>query len=158
MNILEISNKVANTLEIDSSFLENIIRTKLQNDQNQLNKIIDNDKVQQLNQLLNTDDKIKKFETNYIKNTQENTKKSFNLLKENLGKLQVLVLLKELEKSKNCDEVLNGLFTILNNKISGINDMLSNNTIQNGGGNNYLKKYLKYKIKYFIIKKKNYKL
>jgi hypothetical protein len=158
MNILEISNKVATALEIDALILENIIRTKLQEDEEQLTKLIDNEKIEQFNKLLDTDNKIKTFEIKYINNTHENTKKSFNSLKTNLGKLQVLVLLKELEKSKNCDQVLNGLFTILNNKISGINDIISNNTIQNGGGNNYLKKYLKYKIKYFIIKKKNYQL
>lgn len=158
MNILEISQEVAKILEIDASYLENIIRTKLQDDQNQLNKPIDNEKLKQFDKLLFTDKKIKNFENTYINNTQENTKISFNLLKQNLGKLQVLVLLKELEKSKNCDDVLNGLFTILNNKITSVNDILSNNIIQTGGQNNYLKKYLKYKIKYFIIKKKNYKL
>ena len=153
MNILEISKNVATNLDIDSKEFENIIRSKLTEDQ--LNeKIIDRDKVDKINQLLRVDSQFLDFEKKNIKS--ENTKKNFNKLKENLGKLQILVLIKNLEKSKDCDSVLNVLLSALNNKFETVNTILSDDLVQNGGGSggvNHFDKYIKYKIKYLNLTK-----
>jgi hypothetical protein len=151
MNILEISKNVATNLDIDSKEFENIIRSRLTEDQ--LNeKIIDRDKVDKINQLLRVDLQFLDFEKKNIKS--ENTKKNFNKLKENLGKLQILVLIKNLEKSKDCDSVLNVLLSALNNKFETVNTILSDDLVQSGGGSvNHFDKYIKYKVKYLNLTK-----
>ena len=148
MNILTISNNVASRLEIDPVIIKNIIESRLTNEQ--LNEEIkDTQKHKRINQLLVTDSSFLEFEKNNIK--EGKTKESFDKLKVNLGKLQILVLIKNLEKTKDCDSVLNALLGVLNNKFDTVNTMLSSNLVQNGGGVNYFNKYIKYKIKYLKL-------
>ena len=148
MNILKISNDVALRLNIDPVTIKSIIESRLTNEQ--LNEEIkDTQKLERINQLLVTDSSFLEFEKNNIK--EGKTKESFDKLKENLGKLQILVLIKNLEKTKDCDSVLNALLGVLNNKFDSVNNMLSSNLVQNGGGVNYFNKYIKYKIKYLKL-------
>jgi hypothetical protein len=148
MNILTISNNVALRLNIDPNILKEIIESRLTN--KQLNEEIkDTQKRKRIIQLLATDFSFLEFEKNNIK--EGKTKESFDKLKVNLGKLQILVLIRSLEKSKDCDSVLNALLGVLNNKFDTVNTMLSSNLVQNGGGVNYFNKYIKYKIKYLKL-------
>lgn len=119
-----------------------------------LNKIGD-DIIQEINiehikSLLKSDTEFKNFEDEYNLNNNE----TFKIFKNELGKLQILILLKTLNKAKNCDDVLNVFIKLLNNKFNSVNNILENN-LKGGCINNinfYKNKYLKYKIKYLIYK------
>ena len=149
MNILKISNDVALKLGIKPSILEDIIKSRLS--QEQLNEeITDPSKLEKINELFAADSNFLNFEKENIK--EGKTKENFDKLKENLGKLQILVLIKNLEKTKDCDSVLNALLGVLNNKFDTVNNMLSSNLQQNGGGVNYYDKYIKYKVKFLNLK------
>ena len=159
MTIICIAKKIANILNIEPGELTNIIQEKLSEDE--LKQIIDNDDV---NNLINHDSTFAEFESKII--IQE-TKDNFKNLKQNLGKLQTLVLINRLKKSKNCDDILNSLFSVFNNKFKNINNILLSELNQAGGnqtggnqtggnqtGSNtlkYYKKYIKYKIKYLQL-------
>lgn len=150
MNILKISNIIATRLGINPNTLKNIIEIRLT--EKQLNEeITDPEKISKINELFKVDSNFLEFEKINIK--EENTKNNFNKLKENLGKLQILVLIKNLEKTKDCDSVLNALLGVLNNKFDAVNNMLSSDLKQNGGGVNFFNKYIKYKIKYLKLNK-----
>jgi hypothetical protein len=145
--IKKIANKVADLLKIDNKKLIVLIEEK-----EKTNKFIDIDEkdellIKKIEDLLSNDDEIDKF-GNLL--TDPDIISNFNLLKENLGKLQILVLLKNLEKSNNYSEMLNSFITILNSKFENVNEILGT---QEGGGTNinYLK-YIKYKYKYYILK------
>jgi len=159
MTIIGIAKKIANILNIKPDDLTNIIQEKLSEDE--LKQIIDNDDV---NNLINHDSTFAEFEKNIL--IQE-TRDNFSNLKQNLGKLQTLVLINKLKKSKNCDDILNSLFSTFNNKFKNINNILLSELNQAGGnqiggnqiggnqigGNTlkYYKKYIKYKIKYLQL-------
>ena len=154
MYILEISEKIANMLKIDSNTLKSIIESRLTEEQ--LNEeITDTGKINKINELFAADSNLLEFEKKHIK---KNTQESFKKLKDNLGKLQILVLIKNLEKTKDCDSVLNVLLGVLNNKFNTVNNILSGDLVQNGGGVKsygssviYFNKYVKYKIKYLKL-------
>ena len=149
MNILKISNDVASKLGIKSGILEDIIKSRLS--LKQLNEeITDPGKLEKINELFAADSNFLNFEKENIK--EGKTKENFDKLKENLGKLQILVLIKNLEKTKDCDSVLNALLGVLNNKFDTVNNMLSSNLQQNGGGVSYYNKYIKYKVKFLNLK------
>lgn len=149
MNILKISNDVASKLGIKSGILEDIIKSRLSLEQ--LNEeITDPGKLEKINELFAADSNFLNFEKENIK--EGKTKENFDKLKENLGKLQILVLIKNLEKTKDCDSVLNALLGVLNNKFDTVNNMLSSNLQQNGGGVSYYNKYIKYKVKFLNLK------
>ena len=101
-------------------------------------------------------DKIKKLieqdkEINKFGEDHEINSKKFTELKINLGKLQLLAILK---KANNCEDVLNSFIGLLNTKISKVNDILKG-TLQAGGSNinyEYYRKYNKYKNKYLLFK------
>jgi hypothetical protein len=150
MSIIDITIKIAEKLNINSEILLDILRTKLNDEQ--LTKIIDDpQKIDHINKLLNADNSLDNFQKENIK--QEITNQNFNKLKENIGKLQVLVLVKGLEKTKDCDGVINVLLSALNNKFETVNDILKTDLIQTGGGTNYFNKYIKYKLKYLELSK-----
>jgi hypothetical protein len=151
MNILEISERVAFNLNIDPKILIDIIEIKLNGDKQKMNeKISDPIKIKKIKELFLVDSKLFEFEEKNIKT--EKVRTNFNELKNNLGKLQILVLIKNLEKTKDCDSILNVLLSTLNNKFETVNSILSNKLDQNGGSENYYNKYLKYKIKYLNLK------
>ena len=146
-NITDFANLVASKLQIESKDLITIIDQKKIN----INETIDESTNIKIKELLKADDDINNFDK-YIKT--EKVKKNFNLLKKNLAELQVLVILKKLEKVENCDEVINVLLSALNNKLELTNNILESN-LQKGGNNseiNYYNKYLKYKNKYNNLK------
>ena len=147
MNIEEITIQIAKLLKIDNTELLKIIRDRLPPEQLEL-KIQNNN----INELFKNDDSINNFEDKILNNK---TKNNFNNLKQNIGKLQVLVLIKKLEKANDCNDVINSLLEIFNNKINTVNEILVDNTINQTGGSNidFYKKYLKYKIKYYILNK-----
>jgi hypothetical protein len=96
--------------------------------------------------LIQQDDEINQFGHKY-----NITSAKFTELKINLGKLQLLAILK---KANNCEDVLNSFIGLLNTKISKVNDILKG-TLQAGGSNinyEYYRKYNKYKNKYLLFK------
>lgn len=142
MNLNKILDLVANNLNINKSILLDVIKDKID-----LNKEIHD--VDTINKLIEVDNKINNFEKNIL---YDNTKQNFQKLKNNLGKMQILVLISKLKKTTNCDDIINTLLNVLNNKFENINNILKSDFSQNGGSNNkYYEKYLKYKIKYLKI-------
>ena len=102
------------------------------------------------------EDKIKKLieqdkEINQFGNKYNIKSDNFNELKINLGKLQLLAILK---KANNCEDVLNSFIDLLNNKIGAVNNILKAK-LQAGGSDinyEYYRKYNKYKNKYLLFK------
>lgn len=148
MSIKDIAIKIAEKLNINSQILFKILETKLS--QEELNKPIDDpQKIEHITRLLNADNDLENFQKENIK--EELTNINFNKLKENIGKLQVLVLIKGLQKTKDCDSVINVLLSALNNKFDSVNNILATDLKQTGGGTNYYNKYIKYKLKYLEL-------
>ena len=77
---------------------------------------------------------------------------NFIELKNNLGKLQVLALIKKLKQAEKCEDVLNAFTDAMKYKIEKVNTALESN-LQSGGRQKYYIKYMKYKKKYLLIKK-----
>jgi hypothetical protein len=151
MKILEISRIISEQLGIEYEPLEKIITTNLSKEQIDLDF---NDTIKlKIDQLMKKDLLIYKFGETEIKN--QSTKDNFMKLKNNLGKLQILVLINNLKKSKNCNDVLNSFMNIFNKKIESVNEILADDLLQTGGNNKYYNKYLKYKINYLNLKYKN---
>ena len=148
MNILDISKKISTKLGIDQKILDDILIEKLSEEQLKM-EFKDDDKMSKINTLLETDANILKFGESQI--TEESTKNNFTRLKNSLGKLQILVLINDLRKSKNCNDVLDSFIKVFNDKIETVNTILADNLTQTGGKNNYFIKYLKYKKKYLNI-------
>ena len=109
----------------------------------------DDEKMKKIRSLLDTDANILKFGESHIR--QESTKENFIKLKNSLGKLQILVLINDLKKSKDCDDVINSVMKVFNDKIETVNTILADNLTQTGGNSEYFLKYLKYKKKYLNI-------
>ena len=150
MNIYTLSQNIASKLKIDEKILLDIIKENL-NETQLKSEIIDPKLIEHINNLINIDGEINDIENNLKENE---TKNNFNRLKQNLGKLQVLVLIKNLKKSKDCDSVIKSLLNVLNNKFENVNNILASDLVQHGGSNDkYYIKYLKYKIKYLYLKK-----
>jgi hypothetical protein len=156
MNIIDIIKNIAKKLKISETILLDIIKPKI-TDKELNENIIDTEII---NKLLNIDSQFVTFEDKYI--IKEKTKNNFNELKNNLGKLQILVLINKLKKSENCDDILNSFLSVFNNKFKTINNILISELnqldshqlgeSQLGGGNFiYYKKYIKYKIKYLQL-------
>jgi hypothetical protein len=148
MKILEISKIISTQLNIDYESLEKIIMSNLSEEQLALE--FDDKLMLKINDLLEKDLLIYKFGETEIK--KESTKIDFIKLKNSLGKLQILVLINNLKKSKNCNDVLKSFMNIFNKKIETVNEILANDLLQTGGNNIYYNKYLKYKINYLNLK------
>jgi hypothetical protein len=147
MIISDIANDVALSLSIEPKTLIDIIDNNLTDEEKQT--IIPKDKIDAIKLLINSDNMINNFE-NKIKT--DSIKNNYKILKENLAKLQVLVLIKKLKKSSDCDEILNSFIEVLNNKVVSVNNMMQTNLTQVGGGNNkYYEKYIHYKLKYLTL-------
>ena len=115
--------------------------------ENLINQIISDDQIVKIQELLNSDNEINNF------GLDNQLGANFNELKSNLGKLQMLALIKSLKKAEKCEEILNTFINLMNNKIGQVNDVLKTNLQFGGGQKNYFKKYRKYKKKYLYIKK-----
>jgi hypothetical protein len=159
IGIIELSKLIAGKLAIPEQQLIDLINTKLTPEEIAKSKDFNKDKISEIMKLLQSDEEITKFGDS-LKN--QGVKDNFEHLKKNLGKLQVLVLLKKIDKSTNCDDVLNTFIGIINNKVSIVNDImekkLDNKLVggQVGGGRNgkeYIGKYIKYKLKYLRLKR-----
>lgn len=168
INIKDIAIQIATKLEIEKSILEKIIDENLSIEEQNIEST--DIKLKLINDMIASDNDIKNFEIKIKNNT---IKERFNLLKQNLGKLQILIFIKKLKKSKDCDEMLSALLSIFNNKIHSVNNILKNNLTQNGGSYNiendieidiaieddidiYYNKYIKYKLKYMMLLYKKY--
>jgi hypothetical protein len=154
IGIIELAQLIADTLNIPKNELVDLIRKKLT--QEEIDKSSENhkDKINEIRNLLQSDVDINNFGDS-LKNLA--VKNNFDKLKNNLGKLQVLVLLKKIGKSKDCDDILNTFIGIINNKVSIVNDILEKKMDggQIGGGckdTKYIGKYIKYKLKYLLLK------
>jgi hypothetical protein len=163
-NIQDIAKHVAEKLFIDKEQLLTIIE-KYEKKNGKIIFNLENEQLLlQIKDLLKKDNEIKKFDDK-IKNSSQNIINNFNLLKNNLGKLQILVLIKNIESSKNNDELLNSFISILNDKLISVNSIMESgienqihSNLQKGGSNNiinYKYLYIKYKKKYFFLKYNN---
>jgi hypothetical protein len=140
--IREFAEKIANNLQIKKEIIINEINDDL------LDRNIDSALEGKFTELLQTDINIQIFGSQQELNDNDN----FIELKNNLGRLQLLVLIKNLNKAENCADVLNAFMNVMNTKIETINEVLRSN-IQSGGNQiDYYQKYKKYKKKYTIIK------
>jgi len=155
-----IINKIEIKLDIKNKELFNSIKNIISEEELD-REIKDINKLNQINKLFESDDEINKFEKNNILNKyhSNNVKNNFGKLKNNLGKLQALVLIKHFERAQNADEVLESLLSIFNDKINVVNDILTINIKdfknQTGGSKDkYTNKYIKYKLKYLLLKNK----
>ena len=141
--IRNFANLIADNLGIDRIIIVQSIPENL------IDEIISDDQIEKILELLNSDNEI----NNFGLENQLGDSDNFNDLKSNLGKLQILVLIKSLKKAKKCEEILNTFIDLMNNKIGQVNNVLKSNLQFGGGQKNYYKKYKKYKIKYLFIKK-----
>ena len=139
--IRNFANLIADNLGIDRIIIVESIPEHL------IDEIISDDQIEKILELLNSDNEINNF------GLENQLGDNFNDLKSNLGKLQILVLIKSLKKAKKCEEILNTFIDLMNNKIGQVNNVLKYNLQFGGGQKNYYKKYKKYKIKYLFIKK-----
>ena len=90
---------------------------------------------EKIRDLMKSQGNVKEFENNVLKKKYTRTTlNNFNTLKYNLGKLQILVLLKKIEKATNNEDILNMLFTALSNQLKNVNDIMTINL--KGGGIN----------------------
>lgn len=142
ITILDIAIRIARNLGIEVETIQNSIPPNLLNEE-----VNNHDLLVKINELIVSDRSIDDFGKSY------QLGENFNTLKNNLGKLQLLVLLKNLKKAKKCDDVLNHFLNLMNNKIGQVNDILNENLQFGGSQKNYYKKYKKYKIKYLLFKK-----
>jgi hypothetical protein len=143
-NLLDIADQIGIMLQVNSDKFKKIIELKIP----EHDRIIrDKELTQKILLLLQSDREINQFE---LKLKKPETVKNFYAMKEKLAELQVLTLIKKLEKSDTCDDVLNSFFVVLNNKFESVNNVLTESLNQTGGGSgdiNYYSKYLKYKLK-----------
>lgn len=145
-NLVDIVNEIAKKLGVNSTKFIQIIEQRIPIQHRQISdKLL----LEKILLLLQSDTEINQFETR-LKNPQ--VLDNFKIMKERLAELQVLALVKKLEKSETCDDVLNSFLVVLNNKFEGVNNVLVDSLNQTGGGNNksvinYYSKYLKYKLK-----------
>ncbi len=106
--------------------------------------------------LLDADDVIINIQTN-PEFSKIITTPNWKEMKENMGKLQGLVLLRAVS-TKDCDTVMKTLTDAVSGKLKAVNQVLEANIKQAGGGNkmneiSMYNKYLKYKAKYLSLKK-----
>ena len=173
----DLVEKISNVLEIDEEEKNNLIDFTKGYD-------IDNSDltlVHQIDKLIETDGKLIDFEKeNITESGDELLKDSYNDLKKNLARMQVLIsqsalkqksLLEEivdLKKSSkfSSSDILKKFIEVMNKKVGTINDILED-TLQTNKqiGGSYIKdklriikKYLKYKYKYLKLKKLNKKI
>ena len=152
MDIKQIASNIEEKLDIERGYLTKLIDEH----EKKKGKIIIDDShtelISKINELLKNDEEIRNFDT---KELDPQVSLNFNLLKKNLGKLQILVLLKKFEKSDNTSDILNTFIQILNQKIENVNDIMLNQTGgSNSNNNNLYNLYYKYKYKYLILKYK----
>ena len=142
ITILHIATIIARNLGIEVNTILNSIPPILLNEE-----VKNHDLLVKIHELIVSDQSIDEFGKSH------QLGENFNILKNNLGKLQLLVLLKNLKKAEKCDDVLNHFLNIMNNKIVQVNDILNTNLQFGGSKKNYYKKYNKYKKKYCLLKK-----
>lgn len=144
-DLLDIVDRISNMLHVKPDKFREIIIQRIPEHNRTIH---DTELMKKILLLLQSDSEITEFE---LKLKNNRTIKNFYTMKEKLAELQVLALVKKLEKSETCDEVLNSFFVVLNNKFEGVNNVLADSINQTGGGSSrnvgYYKKYLKYKIK-----------
>lgn len=146
VNIYDICNTIQDKLGIKNNILIKILEEKKIS-----NLLIDDKLKDNIDKLFEIDNKLNDFiNKNINKNTQENLK----IFRENLGKLQILVLIKKLNELNDSTEIIKSFIDIFNKKITNVNNILLTQLDDQKGGNiDYnFKKYIKYKKKYLILK------
>ena len=153
-NILNIVERMAQSLEVNSAPLIEIVREKIPENQRVITDINLRPKI---DALLSSDNSIGQLDRQL---TSPATLAKFQGLKEQLGKLQVFALVQKLQQSGDCEDVLNTFFDAMNQKIEAVNGVLSENLSQpqHGGGDNssVKRKLLKYRLKHHELVKKLY--
>lgn len=167
----DLVESISNVLEIDEEEKKNLI------DFTQGYEIDNGDLslVYQIDKLIETDSKLVQFEKDNISESGDDLlKDSYNDLKKNLAKMQVLIsqsalkqksLLEEIVSLKKntkfgSSDILKKFIEVMNKKVGTINDILEDTLQSNDqtGGNhisnkiNIIRKYIKYKYKYLKLK------
>ena len=109
------------------TILRDIINTYSNTDKYKIIESIEN----HLTTLKNADNAFKELKQGALKNFYENNneiKSSWDATMLNLAKLQGLVILKKI-KSGKCDDVIAELLKAFNNKISAVNNILTENLV-----------------------------
>lgn len=147
-NILTIADLIAEKLHIDKPTLRKTIKNKFP-DAKTIK--LDDDLITKIQHLLTADDSIQKFQT-ALTNSNKSARviENFSKLKLELGKLQLAFLIKKINKSNNCEDLLKAFMSALNGKLFVVNEVLANSlintpnsltttetnsTIAKGGGN-----------------------
>lgn len=140
------NSKYINELNSELSTMTNGKNIKIMNDPN-INSLIDS--------LLKADNNLKEFYNKYSEIHSEDFSNSWFKMNEQFAKMQALSLL---EKTINCDEIINDLMSRLHNKLDAVNKVIEANlnkpivSTDQRGGNKYYEKYIKYKEKYLHLK------
>jgi len=149
IKIPEITQDIANTLDIDNEELNDLVLTSKKKKKFKINNLNKHKYVNHINNILNNNKRLDKLEK-LFKN--DLLKKKIKTLKKKMGQVQTLALLKDDQNKKDFNIVLNDVISTFNNKVEKINNVLENNFDQSGGDSKiYYYKYLKYKIKYLTL-------
>jgi hypothetical protein len=150
IKIPEITQDIANTLDINNEELNDLVLTTIKKKKKfKINNLNKHKYVNHLNNILNNNKRLDKL-GKLFKN--DLLKKKIKTLKKKMGQVQTLALLKDDQNKKDFNIVLNDVISTFNNKVEKINNVLENNFDQSGGDSKmYYYKYLKYKIKYLTL-------
>jgi hypothetical protein len=149
IKIPEITQDIANTLDIDNEELNDLVLTSKKKKKFKINNLNKHKYVNHINNILNNNKRLDKL-GKLFKN--DLLKKKIKTLKKKMGQVQTLALLKDDQNKKDFNIVLNDVISTFNNKVEKINNVLENNFDQSGGDSKiYYYKYLKYKIKYLTL-------
>jgi len=149
IKIPEITQDIANTLDINNEELNDLVLTTIKKKKFKINNLNKHKYINHINNILNNNKRLDKLEK-LFKN--DLLKKKIKTLKKKMGQVQTLALLKDDQNKKDFNIVLNDVISTFNNKVEKINNVLENNFDQSGGDSKiYYYKYLKYKIKYLTL-------
>jgi len=149
IKIPEITQDIANTLDINNEELNDLVLTTIKKKNFKINNLNKHKYINHINNILNNNKRLDKLEK-LFKN--DLLKKKIKTLKKKMGQVQTLALLKDDQNKKDFNIVLNDVISTFNNKVEKINNVLENNFDQSGGDSKiYYYKYLKYKIKYLTL-------
>lgn len=155
IKIPEITQYIANTLDINNEELNESVLTTIQKKKLKINNSNKHKYVNHINNILNNNNRLDKLEK-IVKN--DLLKNNIISLKKKMGKVQILSLLKDKQDNKEFNILLNNVISTFSNKVDKINNVLEYNLTQTGGNSNivdnsniYYYKYLKYKIKYLTL-------
>jgi hypothetical protein len=140
-----LTEKIIDILKIENDekeFIQNIIKKKNINDE-----LLDTNLQNQINELVKKNNELQKYQDENTLKTSTNI--SFDRVKTKLKKLQILALLKKLEKCNDISDIYNEYLRALNNNLTLMNQF---NAIKDESDTSFYNKYIIYKLKYISLK------